>query len=120
MIFEIIVILLIMGVIFNLLGSIGVLRFPDVYTRLHAGTNCATLGVMGISLAVIVYGLYSWHTENNMKYITMAAHTLIALILLMVTNPVGSHAIAKSAHKSGVMPKFAIVDALEEDSQKDD
>lgn len=40
------------GVIFNCLGSVGLLRFPDVYTRLHAATKATTFGSIFTSLAV--------------------------------------------------------------------
>jgi len=44
------------GVLFNGLGSIALLRFPDVYTRLHGATKCTTFGSIFTALAVIVYG----------------------------------------------------------------
>ena len=49
MFFDVIVpyliyILLGIGVFFNVLAGVGLLRFPDVYTRLHAGTKCTTFG----------------------------------------------------------------------------
>ena len=44
-VFEFIIYLLLgIGVFFNLLAGVGLLRFPDVYTRLHAGTKCTTFG----------------------------------------------------------------------------
>ena len=54
----IIYICLSIGVIFNTLGVIGLLRFPDLYTRMHATTKATTFGSIFTSLAVIVYGLY--------------------------------------------------------------
>ena len=41
-------------------------------------------------------------------------HTIVALAALVITNPTGAHAIARAAHRSGVKPKFAVVDRLEE------
>ena len=101
------------GIFFNCLGIIGLLRFPDVYTRLHAETKCTTFGSIFLSLAVIIYGfglLFLGKTE----YGILSFRTIIALIALIVTNPTGAHAIARAAHRSGVKPRFAVVDRLEE------
>ncbi|MBA5941834.1 MAG: monovalent cation/H(+) antiporter subunit G [Methanophagales archaeon] len=115
MILEIVIILLIIGLVFNLLGSIGILRFPDVYTRLHAGSKCATFGSIFTSLAVVVYGSAMWYTQDSMVYADMVIHTVIAVICLLITNPTGAHAIARAAHRSGIMPIRAVVDRLKEE-----
>ena len=60
-IFDIIIyIMLAVGVFFNLLAGIGLLRFPDVYTRLHAGTKCTTFGSIFLIGSVILVGLKEW------------------------------------------------------------
>lgn len=102
------------GVIFNCLGSIGLLRFPDVYTRLHAATKATTFGSIFTSLGVIVYSFYSWNISGDSKFGVLALHTIVALICLIITNPTGAHAIARAAHRSGVMPKKAVIDQLKE------
>jgi multicomponent Na+:H+ antiporter subunit G len=113
MIEIVIYILLIVGLFFNGLGSLGLLRFPDVYTRLHASTKCTTFGSIFTSCAVILYGLYYW-SVSSASYGVLAIHAFIALIALVITNPTGSHAIARAAHRSGVYPKKAVVDKLKE------
>lgn len=105
---------LVVGVAFNALGSIGLLRFPDVYTRLHAATKCTTFGSIFISLAVIVFGFYFWRANGDSKYLVLALHTIIAIACLIVTNSTGAHAISRAAYRSGVMPKYAVVDDLKE------
>ena len=105
---------LITGIFFNGLGSIGLMRFPDVYTRLHAATKCTTFGSIFTSMAVIIFGFYFWKVSGDSKYGVLALHTIIALGCLIMTNPTGSHAIARAAHRSGVMPKQAVVDELKE------
>ncbi|MBC7080922.1 MAG: monovalent cation/H(+) antiporter subunit G [Thermoplasmatales archaeon] len=112
MIWEIIYVFLAIGIIFNLLASIGLIRFPDVYTRLHAGTKCTTFGSIFICLASIVYGLWKWYI-GYASMIIISIHSFFALIAILLTNPTGAHAIARAAHKSGVKPKKAIVDDLE-------
>ena len=107
-------ILLGIGVIFNGLGSIGLLRFPDVYTRLHATTKNTTFGSIFTCLAVIVFSFYQLHITKDSKFLVLALHTFLALICLIVTNPTGAHAIARAAYRSGVMPKQAVIDQLKE------
>jgi multicomponent Na+:H+ antiporter subunit G len=110
----IVVIFLVIGVAFNTLGSIGLIRFPDVYTRLHAATKCTTFGTIFISLAVIIFGFYFWRVSGEAKYLVLVLHTIIALACLIITNPTGAHAIARAAYRSGVKPKHAVVDDLKE------
>jgi len=113
MIWEIIYVCLAIGIFFNLLASLGLMRFPDVYTRLHAGTKCTTFGSIFISLAVIIYALWKWY-EGDDAMISMAIHAFFAMIAILLTNPTGAHAIARAAHMSGVKPAKAVVDELEE------
>lgn len=108
----IVYILLAIGIFFNILAGIGLLRFPDVYTRLHAGTKCTTFGSIFIIGSVIILGLKSWYL-GNVNGSVLAVHSIGALIAILITNPTGAHAIARAAHISGVKPYGAIVDDLE-------
>jgi multicomponent Na+:H+ antiporter subunit G len=112
-IFDIIVLIfLALGVFFNILAGLGLLRFPDVYTRLHAGTKCTTFGSIFICGSVILIGLKMWYQGNTDGSI-LAIHTAGALFAILLTNPTGAHAIARAAHRSGVKPFGAVVDDLE-------
>ena len=108
----IVYIFLAFGVFFNLLAGVGLLRFPDVYTRLHAGTKCTTFGSIFICGSVILLGLKSW-IQGNTDGSVLAIHTAAALIAILITNPTGAHAIARAAHRSGVKPFGAVIDDLE-------
>jgi len=99
------------GVFFNIIAGIGLIRFPDVYTRLHAGTKCTTFGSIFICGSVILLGLRMWF-YGNVDGGNLAFHTGIALVAILLTNPTGAHAIARAAHRSGVKPVDAIVDHL--------
>src|SRR5690554_1945760 len=110
----ILLILILIGIFFNGLGSIGLMRFPDVYTRLHAATKCTTFGSIFSSLAVIIFGFYFWKVSGDSKYGVLSLHTIVALACLVITNPTGAHAIARAAHRSGVFPKQAVMDELKE------
>ena len=106
------------GVFFNLLAGIGLLRFPDVYTRLHAGTKCTTFGSIFLVGTVILIGLYYWFTQGDTNSSVIAIHSIFALVAILLTNPTGAHAIARAAHRSGVKPVGAIVDDLENKTAK--
>jgi multicomponent Na+:H+ antiporter subunit G len=104
------------GLTFNTLGVIGILRFPDVYTRLHADTKATTFGSIFTSLAVILYAAGEFFATSDGQYASLVFHTLIALVVLTITNATGAHAIARAAHRCGHKPVQAVVDRLE-DSQ---
>ncbi len=102
--------LLAVGTVFSGLGAFALIRFPDVYTRIHGATKCTTFGSIFSILAVVIYGLAKGGGEG----ITLAIHALLALFFLLVTNPTGSHALARAAHRAGIKPVGAVVDKLEE------
>ena len=85
-------ILLVMGCAFIAIGSLGLLRMPDVYNRLQAGTKAATLGAMALLLGI---GLH--HPDWWPKLLVIAGFVLF-------TNPVGSSTIARAARISGIKP----------------
>jgi len=93
--------LLTLGVLIMIFGAIGILRFPDVYTRLHAATKCDTGGAMNILLALAI----SIEAPLLTKLKLLVLAFLIALI-----NPMISHAIARGAYKSGIKPQTPVVD----------
>lgn len=105
---------LFVGLSANMLGVIGILRFPDVYTRLHADTKATTFGSIFTSLAVVLHGLRDFlHTADG-QYLTLAIHTVFAVVVLAITNATGAHAIARAAHNRGHKPFGAVVDKLTE------
>jgi multicomponent Na+:H+ antiporter subunit G len=111
MIEIIIYILLGIGIFFNLLAGVGLLRFPDVYTRLHAGTKCTTFGSIFLIGSVVLLGLKNWWIGDTNGSV-LAIHSIVALAAILITNPTGAHAIARAAHRSGVKPIGAVVDDL--------
>lgn len=85
-------ILLGVGAGFSLLGALGILRMPDVYNRIHSQTLSVVGGVVLILLSV---SLLEGFSQYSLK-------ALLIAIFIFITNPVGSHAIARAAHKMGV------------------
>ena len=111
---------LILGIFFNLLAGLGLLRFPDVYTRLHAGTKCTTFGSIFIIGSVILIGLKAWifNTQEVNSPDVLMLHAAVALVAILLTNPTGAHALARAAHRSGVKPAKAVIDELENKPSK--
>ncbi len=102
------------GLFFNLMAGVGLLRFPDFYTRLHAGTKCTTFGSIFLIGAVILQAAAVWiHGGWGSPDSVMALHAAIALVALLITNPTGAHAIARAGYRSGVKPVQAVVDDLD-------
>ena len=85
-------ILIIVGVLFNIFGCIGLVRLPDVYNRLQAATKCVTLGTALLLFGVAVISGVS----------ATAAKAIICAVFILITSPTAAHAIAKGAHASGV------------------
>jgi multicomponent Na+:H+ antiporter subunit G len=85
-------IFLLAGAIFMFLASLGLLRMPDVYTRLQAGTKAATLG----SLALLV-GI-------GFHYPAWVPKLLLIAFFILLTSPVGSSTIARAARLCGHEP----------------
>lgn len=85
-------ILVIVGVLFLFLGALGIVRMPDVYTRLQAGTKATTLGALGTIIGVgLIQPEWFWKT-------------LIIAIFIAISNPISSHALARGSYKSGIKP----------------
>ena len=108
---------LVIGMAFNALGVIGILRFPDVYTRLHADTKCTTFGSIFTSLAVVLYAASEYLKNADGQYAMLALHTILAVVVLCFTNATSAHAIARAAHKRGHKPAQAVCDRLQEETQ---
>ena len=86
--------LLLVGSLLAIIGTVGVLRFPDFYTRLHAASVTDTAAV---TLAVIGMGLLA------PSWVVMAKLVAIWLFIFL-TGPTASHAIANAAHTAGLEP----------------
>lgn len=84
------------GAFFMLVGSIGVIRLPDFFTRSHATSKSDTLGIM---LVLGGLAIYEGFTVTSLKLI-------LIVFFIALANPVGSHALARSALFFGIKPWF--------------
>jgi multicomponent Na+:H+ antiporter subunit G len=89
---EIGYILIVIGVLFDIFGCIGLVRFPDVYNRLQASTKCVTLGTIFVLIGVAL----ACGTGST------ASRAVVCAVFILVTSPTAAHAIAKGAYASGV------------------
>lgn len=94
-------IITLIGSLFILFAAIGLLRMPDVYNRIQAGTKASTLGSIMTLLGI---GLY--HPEWLLKI-------GLLIIFILISNPVSSHVLGRAAHFAGIpLSKKTHVDAL--------
>ncbi|OGP54309.1 MAG: hypothetical protein A2162_12790 [Deltaproteobacteria bacterium RBG_13_52_11b] len=87
------------GVLFALVGAIGLLRLPDFYTRLHATGKCDTLGG-----GLIILGAMIYHIFRYPETLLVTAKLAFLVVFIFIANPTATHAIMKAAYKTGVKP----------------
>lgn len=87
-------VLLVAGGIFCIIGAFGLVRMPDLYTRIHAASVTDTLGAGLIFLGLILQAGFT----------LVAAKLVILILLLLLTGPVATHALARAALHKGVKP----------------
>ena len=80
------------GFLLTAIAVVGVLRFPDFFTRLHASSKIDSLGVALTLVGLAVYGGLSL---TSVKIIFIA-------VFLMLTNPISTHLLAKAAYHAGI------------------
>jgi multicomponent Na+:H+ antiporter subunit G len=88
------IVLLTTGTLFFAAGSVGVLRFPDVFTRLHALTKADNLGLGFIVIALIL------QSESAI----VAAKLILTWALILIAGATASHMVSSAARRSGVKP----------------
>ena len=85
---------ILLGAFLSLVTAFGLIRLPDVYTRNHAASKSATMGVMLVLLGTF---LYFWLIENHFN-----SRLLLGVVFIFLTSPVAGHLIARAAYNSGV------------------
>jgi multicomponent Na+:H+ antiporter subunit G len=97
-----VIVLCAVGMFFSLSGVLGVLRMPDVYNRVQCSSKTITMGaiplLVGLAIAAGPFTAYG-------------ARALIVLALLLIVNPLASHALVRAAYKTRVpMWNGAVID----------
>ncbi len=83
---------ILIGASFLFLGALGLIRMPDVYNRIQAGTKATTLGALSVLLGVAIYHPLWW------------SKLLIIALFILLTSPVASSTLARAAYKVGLTP----------------
>jgi len=99
-------VLILLGAAFHFSAGLGMLRMPDVYTRMQAATKASTLGN-----TLVLAGIAFFHPGWSLKLI-------VIVYFVFMTNPVSSHALARAAHAiRNSMGRTPVVDALSDARQ---
>lgn len=86
-----------LGAVFGLLAAIGIVRLPDLYTRLHAASKA---GAVGSGLILIAVALIS--TDGS-----VLLRAILGIIFLLLSTPIAAHLLARAAYKAGELPTVA-------------
>lgn len=85
---------LLMGIVFSIMGNLGVLIFPGVYTRLQASSTCSTTSVFSIFIAAMLSAGFS----------PLTGEILAITVFFLITSPVSSYIIARYAWHKDIPP----------------
>ncbi len=86
--------LILVGTLFCVLAALGMLRLPDVYTRMHAASKAGAVGTGFILVAIALVSLD----------VAVALRAIVALFFLLLTTPVSAHLLARASLKAGYDP----------------
>jgi len=104
-------IFIVLGVMFDFFGVLGLVRLPDVYNRLQAATKCVTFGSAGILFGVFILNGFT----------TLGFKALLGIVFIFITSPVAAHAISRAAHRNNIpTAEETVVDHYEEDKELKD
>lgn len=85
-----------LGTLLMLVGSVGLIRLPDFYTRTHAASKIDTLGIM-----LVLSGLALEEGPT-----IEAAKLIVVMLFVLISTPVSSHALARTAYMAGYEPEL--------------
>ena len=93
-------IFIVLGLLFFTGGSIGIIRFPDFYSRLHPAGKLDTLGLL---MSMTGMALYTAQ-EFSLSAILTALKIMLIVVFIFITSPTATHAITDAGFESGVKP----------------
>jgi multicomponent Na+:H+ antiporter subunit G len=82
------------GGVFSLLAAVGMLRLPDLYTRMHAASKAGVVGAGLVLLAVAIVSLD----------VAVALRAVLGILFLLLTTPVAAHLLARATYQAGIRP----------------
>ena len=96
----IVIILLAVGLLFFLAGAIGILRFPDFYSRLHPAGKLDTMGLLMTMTAMALYTLQDF----NLNAVLTSLKIMLIVVFVFITSPTATHAIVDAGVRAGLSP----------------
>ena len=96
----VIILLALTGLVFFYATTVGILRFPDFYSRMHAAGKGDTLSSL---LMLLPLALYSFH-EMNMANLLVAMKILLIGVFIFMASPTATHAIIDAGYEAGIKP----------------
>lgn len=85
---------IVVGSVFAMLAAVGILRLPDLYTRMHAASKAGVVGA-GLILLAVVLG-----SPDG----AVLLRAILGILFLVLTTPVSAHLLARAAYKAGIHP----------------
>jgi len=95
------IVFILIGIFFLTAGTIGFLRFPDFYSRMHATGKSDTLGLV---LCLTGFALYNLHLGISFASVLVSIKILFIAVFWFFGNPTATHALTRAAFKSGILP----------------
>ena len=96
----IVIIFLALGLIFFTGGSVGLIRFPDFYSRLHPAGKLDTTGLLMTMLAAALYTIQDFSTESLLTGLKI----MLIVVFVFITGPTATHAIVDAGIRAGLRP----------------
>ena len=102
--------MLVAGGVFTFLAALGIVRLPDVYTRMHAASKA---GTVGSGLMLFAAGIHSLD-------VAIFTRALAGFIFFVLTAPIAAHLVAKAAHGAGYrLTKLTVIDDMRDAEQRE-
>lgn len=105
----VVAVMLVAGGIFTLLAAVGIVRLPDVYTRMHAASKA---GTVGSGLMLVAAGIHSLDVAIFMR-------ALAGFVFFVLTAPIAAHLVARAAHKAGYrLTRLTVLDEMRDAQER--
>ena len=95
-----VIFLLVSGLFFFFAGAVGILRFPDFYSRLHPAGKLDTMGLFTTMIAIALWVVHEW----TLGAILTALKILLIVAFVFITSPTATHAIVDAGVRAGLLP----------------
>lgn len=95
------IVIILVGLLFFLGAVVGLVRFPDFYTRMHAAGKGDTLSTM---LILLGFALYLFKDGVDLASVLVALKIMAICAFIMLTSPTSTHALMQAGYEAGVKP----------------